>query len=153
MHHCGECLPSCPHDASPATGAVDLALAIAEAGNGALILAPEAVAHFHPATPEQLVNACYEAGFRLVSRGVIGDELVAQEYLRLWEDPDWGTLVRSTDPVVVAAITAHYPELVPYLAPVTTPAVAEARFLRRSPRQHAPGGICRGQRGGKRQGT
>ena len=56
---------------------VDLALAIAEGGNGALILAPEAVAHFHPATPEQLVNACYEAGFRLVSRGVIGDERAA----------------------------------------------------------------------------
>lgn len=128
---CGECLPSCPHDAITATGAVDHALAIAEAGTGALILAPEAVAHFHPATPEQLVNACYEAGFRLVSRGVIGDELVAQEYLRLWEDPDWGTLIRSTDPVVVAAVTSHYPELVPYLAPVTIPCVAEARFLRR----------------------
>jgi diguanylate cyclase (GGDEF)-like protein len=127
---CGECLPACPHDAIGTTGAVDVALAIAEAGNGALILAPEAVAHFHPATPEQLVNACYEAGFKLVSRGVIGDELVAQEYLRLWEDSDWGTLVRSTDPVVVASITAHYPELVPYLAPITMPSVAEARFLR-----------------------
>ena len=128
---CGECLPSCPHDAITATGAVDRALAIAEAGTGALILAPEAVAHFHPATPEQLVNACYEAGFRLVSRGIIGDELVAQEYLRLWEDPDWGTLIRTTDPVVVAAISAHYPELIPYLAPVTIPCLAEARFLRR----------------------
>ncbi len=128
---CGECVPACPHEAIAATGAVDKALAIAEAGTGALILAPEAVAHFHPATPEQLVNACYEAGFRLVSRGVLGDELVAQEYLTLWEDPDWGTLVRSTDPVVVAAITAHYPELVPYLAPITHPCVAEARFLRK----------------------
>ncbi|MDX2262930.1 MAG: diguanylate cyclase [Gemmatimonadales bacterium] len=129
--HCGECIPSCPHDAISSAGAVDRALAIAESGNGALILAPEAVAHFHPASPEQLVNACYEAGFRLVSRGVIGDELVAQQYLRLWEDPDWGTLIRSTDPVAVAAITAHYPELVPYLAPITYPCVAEARFLRR----------------------
>ncbi|MGH7584572.1 MAG: diguanylate cyclase, partial [Gemmatimonadales bacterium] len=127
---CGECIPACPHDAIAATGAVEAALALAEAGDGALILAPEAVAHFHPATPEQIVNACYEAGFRLVSRGVIGDELVAHEYLRLWEDPDWGTLVRTTDPVVVAAITAHYPELVPYLAPITMPSVAEARFLR-----------------------
>jgi diguanylate cyclase (GGDEF)-like protein len=127
---CGECIPACPHEALAATGAVDRALAIAEAGTGALILAPEAAAHFHPATPEQLVNACYEAGFRLVSRGIVGDELVAQEYLRLWEDPDWGTLIRSTDPVVVAAITAHYPELIPYLAPVTYPCVAEARFLR-----------------------
>ena len=133
---CGECVPACPHDAIAATGAVDKALAIAEAGTGALIMAPEAVAHFHPATPEQLVNACYEAGFRLVSRGVIGDELVAQQYLTLWEDSDWGTLVRSTDPVVVAAVTAHYPELVPYLAPITYPCVAEARFLRN---QHGNG--------------
>ena len=127
---CGECIPACPHLALTGVGAVDRALEVAEAGNGALILAPEAMAWFHPATPEQLVNACYEAGFRHVSRGVVGDELVAQEYLRLWEDPDWGTLIRSTDPVVVAAIVAHHPELIPYLAPVTHPCVAEARFLR-----------------------
>ena len=118
---CGECLPACPHTAIAATGAVDHALAIAEAGTGALILVPEAAAYFHPATPEQLVNACYEAGFRLVSRGILGDELVAAEYQRLWEDPDWGTLIRSTDPVVVAAISAHHPELMPYLAPITYP--------------------------------
>jgi diguanylate cyclase (GGDEF)-like protein len=127
---CGECVPACPHDAISAIGTVDQALAVAEAGTGALILAPEATAWFHPATPEQLVNACYEAGFKHVSRGVMGDELVAQEYLALWEDPDWGTLIRSTDPVVVAAISARHPELVPYLAPVTYPALAEARFLR-----------------------
>ncbi len=127
---CGECLTACPHDAILATGEVERAVAIAEAGTGVLILAPEATAHFHPATPEQLVNACYEAGFRHVSRGIVGDELVAQEYLTLWEDSDWGTLIRSTDPVVVGAITAHHPELVPYLAPVTYPSVAEARFLR-----------------------
>jgi diguanylate cyclase (GGDEF)-like protein len=127
---CGECIPACPHDAILANGALDHAMAIADTGVGALILAPEAAAHFYPATPEQLVNACYQAGFRHVTRGVLGDELVAQEYLRLWEDPDWGTLVRSTDPVAVAAITAHHPELVPYLAPITYPSVAEARFLR-----------------------
>ena len=126
---CDECIPACPHDAIGRHGALDRALAIAEAGTGALILTPEAAAWFHPDSPEQVVNACYAAGFRVVSRGVVGDELVAQEYLRLWDDPDWGTVIRSTDPVVVAAITAHHPELVPYLAPITYPAVAEARFL------------------------
>ena len=30
---------------------------------------------------------------------------------------------------ISAAITAHYPELIPYLAPVTPPAVAEARVI------------------------
>jgi diguanylate cyclase (GGDEF)-like protein len=55
---------------------------------------------------------------------------VATEYLKLWREEGWGTLIRSTDPVVVETIRRDYPELVPYLAPVTIPAVAEARYLR-----------------------
>ncbi len=133
---CGECYSVCPHDAVVVSGELGRALAIATQGDGVLILGPESVAHFYPATPEQLINACYAAGFRAVTRGVIGDELVAAEYLRLWEEEGWGTLIRSTDPVVVDTIRAQYPELIPYLAPVTVPPVAEARYLRGL---HGPG--------------
>ncbi len=127
---CGLCVPACPHDAIEVTGELGRAMAVAARGGGVLILAPEAAAHFYPATPEQVVNACYAAGFRMVTRGVIGDELVAAEYLRLWREDGWGTLIRSTDPVIVDTVRREYPELVPYLAPVTIPAVAEARYLR-----------------------
>jgi len=127
---CGQCLPACPHGAVTVNGEVGRALAIASQGDGVLILSPESVAYFYPATPEQLINACYAAGFRVVTRGVIGDELVAAEYLKLWEGEPWGTMIRSTDPVVVDTVRVQYPELVPYLAPVTVPAVAEARYLR-----------------------
>jgi diguanylate cyclase (GGDEF)-like protein len=133
---CGLCLPACPHGAISARGELARAIGAAVRGDGVLILSPEAVTHFFPATPEQLVNAAYAAGFRTVTRGVIGDELVAEKYLELWDDPSWGTLIRSTDPVVVEAIEREYPELVPYLAPVTTPAEAEARYLRAL---HGPG--------------
>jgi diguanylate cyclase (GGDEF)-like protein len=133
---CGECFSVCPHDAVVVSGELGRALAIASQGDGVLILSPESAAHFYPASPEQVINACYAAGFRMVTRGVIGDELVAQEYLRLWEEEGWGTLIRSTDPVVVDTIRAQYPELIPYLAPVTVPAVAEARYLRAL---HGPG--------------
>ena len=142
---CGQCLPACPHGAVKVNGEIGRALAIASEGDGVLILSPESVAHFYPATPEQVINACYLAGFRAVTRGVIGDELVAAEYLKLWEEEPWGTLIRSTDPVVVDTVRLRYPELVPYLAPVTVPAVAEARYLRA---QHGPGlkiayaGVC-----------
>lgn len=142
---CGQCVPACPHGAVKVNGEIGRALAIASNGDGVLILSPESVAHFYPATPEQLINACYEAGFRAVTRGVIGDELVAAEYLKLWEEEPWGTLIRSTDPVVVETVRARYPELLPYLAPVAQPAVAEARYLRA---QHGPGlkiacaGVC-----------
>jgi diguanylate cyclase (GGDEF)-like protein len=133
---CGQCVPACPHGAVKVNGEIGRALAIAATGEGVLILSQESVAHFFPATPEQLINACYAAGFRAVTRGVIGDELVAAEYLKLWENEPWGTLIRSTDPVVVETVRSQYPELVPYLAPVTVPAVAEARYLRA---QHGAG--------------
>jgi diguanylate cyclase (GGDEF)-like protein len=128
---CGQCYAVCPHDAVRVNGEVGRALAIAAQGDGVLILSPEMAAHFYPATPEQVVNACYAAGFRTVTRGIIGDELVAAEYIKLWQDEPWGTMIRSTDPVVVDTVRSKYPELIPYLAPVTTPPVAEARHLRK----------------------
>jgi diguanylate cyclase (GGDEF)-like protein len=127
---CGLCLPACPHSAIEATGDMPRALELVLSGRAALILPVECAAYFYPATPEQVVNACYAAGFRTVHRGVLGDELVAREYLSLWSDDGWGTMLRSTCPVIVETVRTQYPELVPYLAPVATPIAAEARYLR-----------------------
>ncbi|HSG81422.1 MAG TPA: diguanylate cyclase, partial [Gemmatimonadota bacterium] len=80
--------------------------------------------------PEQVLNACYAAGFRAVYPGVVGDELVAHEYLRLWRKDSDRTTIRSTSPIVVEYVRRRYPELVAFLAPVVTPAVAQARYLR-----------------------
>ncbi len=126
----GACLPECPHGAIRVRGDMDRALQLAESGNAVLILAVEAAVHFYPHVPEQVVNACYRAGFRAVHHGVVGDELVAQEYAQLWADPNWGTMIRSTCPVVIERIQNEYPELVPYLAPVKTPLGAEASYHR-----------------------
>src|SRR5437763_8337441 len=128
---CGLCLPACPHDAIKATGDVPRAIELALAGRAALILSVECAVFFYPATPEQVVNACYAAGFRTVHRGVLGDELVAKEYLTLLADQEWGSMIRSTCPVIVETVRTQYPELIPYLAPVATPIAAEARYLKR----------------------
>ncbi len=126
----GACLPECPHGAIRVKGDVDRALQLAESGNAVLILAVEAAVHFYPHTPEQVVNACYRSGFRAVHHGVVGDELVAEEYGKLWADPNWGTMIRSTCPVVIERIQSEYPELVPYMAPIKTPLGAEASYHR-----------------------
>ncbi len=126
----GSCLPECPHDAIRAVGDWERAEELARSGAAILILAVEATAHFYPHTPEQVVNACYRAGFRAVHHGVLGDELVAEEYHKLLSDHNWGTMIRSTCPVVVERIQLEYPELVPYLAPVKTPLAAEAGYHR-----------------------
>jgi hypothetical protein len=87
------CLPACPHEAIVPTGDYARALEIVLGGRAVLILSVEGAAFFYPATPEQVVNAAYAAGFRTVHRGVLGDELVAREYARLWA---FGAPVRSS---------------------------------------------------------
>src|SRR6185312_15524371 len=129
----GLCLPACPHEAIIAVGDATRALEFALSRNAVLILSVESAAWFYPATPEQVVNACYAAGFNTVHRGVLGDELVAKEYLDRWNEEEWGrggTTIRSTCPVIVETIKSQYPELIPYLAPVATPIEAEARYLK-----------------------
>ena len=129
----GLCLPACPHEAIIAVGDFGPALEFALSRKAVLILSVESAAYFYPATPEQVVNACYAAGFCTVHRGVLGDELVAKQYLDLWEEEGWGTsgtIIRSTCPVIVETIRNQYPELIPYLAPVATPVEAEARYLK-----------------------
>jgi diguanylate cyclase (GGDEF)-like protein len=128
----GLCLPACPHEAVIAVGDATKALEYALSRKAVLILSVESAAYFYPATPEQVINACYAAGFATVHRGVLGDELVAKQYLDLWAEEEWGsgTVIRSTCPVIVETIKKQYPELIPYLAPVATPIEAEARYLK-----------------------
>jgi diguanylate cyclase (GGDEF)-like protein len=142
---CGVCLPACPHDAIVALGDEARAFELARGGQSVLILSVESAAYFYPATPEQVVNACYAAGYAIVHRGVLGDELVAKEYLELWADEGWGTMIRSTCPVIVETVRTQYPELIPYLAPVATPIAAEARYLKAMYGQDTPvvyAGVC-----------
>src|SRR6266568_2001046 len=129
----GLCLPACPHEAIIAVGDATRALEFTLSHKAVLILSVESAAWFYPASPEQVVNACYAACFGVVHRGVLGDELVAKQYLDLWAEEEWGTggtVIRSTCPVIVETIKSQYPELIPYLAPVATPIEAEARYLK-----------------------
>ena len=144
----GLCYPACPHEAIIAVGDATRALEYTLSHKAVLILSVESAVWFYPSTPEQVVNACYAAGFGTVHRGVLGDELVAKEYLDLWGEEGWGTggtIIRSTCPVIVETIKNQYPELIPYLAPVATPIEAEARYLKAMYGQDTPivyAGVC-----------
>jgi hypothetical protein len=127
------------------------AVSLAESGEAVLVLSVETEVYFHPLAPEQLVNAGYASGFRTVFRGVVGDELVAEEYRALMADPSWGTMIRSTCPVIVERVRREFPELVPYMAPVKTPLDAEAEYIRELFGAEVPivyAGVCIAEAGG-----
>jgi diguanylate cyclase (GGDEF)-like protein len=137
---CGLCVPACYHDAIDVVGDADPSRTALEQGRAALILPTEATVFFYPATPEQLINACFAAGFERIYFESVGDELVAGEYLRLWRENEGRSWVRSTSPIVVNYCRTKLPELLPFLAPVVTPAVALARYIRALERAAVPAG-------------
>lgn len=126
----GLCVEACPHDAIDVVGDRARVRELLASGSTVLVLAGEAAVHFHPHALEQVVNACFRVGFIGVHHGVVGEELVAAEYLRLCSDTRWQTMIRSTCPILVEKIRSEYPELVRYLAPVVTPLKAEVDYLR-----------------------
>jgi diguanylate cyclase (GGDEF)-like protein len=128
---CGLCVPACYHDAIDVVGDIQPCMDSIDAGRALLILPNEISVYFFPATPEQILNACFRAGFQSVYFEAIGDELIAAEYLRLWNAGGYRSWLRSTSPVVVNYCRTRAPELLPFLAPVVTPAVALARYIRR----------------------
>ena len=128
---CGLCVPSCFHEAIDVKGDLDRCLSSLEAGRATLILPTEVIVFFYPATPEQVINACFSAGFHRVYFETVGDELVAGEYLSIWRTSDRRSWLRSTSPIVVNYCRTKLPELLPFLAPIVTPAVALARYIRR----------------------
>jgi diguanylate cyclase (GGDEF)-like protein len=127
---CGLCVPACYHEAIDVQGDLKRCREAVEAKRAALILPTEAIVFFYPATPEQLINACFSAGFERIYFETVGDELVAGEYLSLWRDSDRRSWLRSTSPIVVNYCRTKLPELLPFLAPVVTPAVALGRYIR-----------------------
>lgn len=128
---CGLCVPSCHHDAIDVVGNAESCRAALEAGEAVVILPTEISVYFFPATPEQIINSCFEIGFASVYFETLGDELVAAEYLRLWKEGEGRSWLRSTSPIVVDYCRTKTPELLPFLAPVVTPAIALARYVRR----------------------
>ncbi|MCL7963803.1 MAG: diguanylate cyclase [marine benthic group bacterium] len=127
---CGICVPSCHHEAIDVVGDLDLCRDAMETGNAVLLLPTEANVYFYPATPEQLLNACYAAGFAAVYYEQLGDELVARAYEQLLSSSSRRAWVRSTSPIVVNYCRTKLPELLPFLAPVATPSVALSRYVR-----------------------
>lgn len=94
------------------------------------ILAPEYLAGFYPMTTEQLAFLIERAGFYGYEDTVLGEEMVASQYLRYFASEPEFPVVRSTCPAATIWIEKYYPDLTGFLAPVITPMTAQARLAR-----------------------
>ena len=94
------------------------------------LLATEFTAALHPLTTAQVERSLELLGFYAVESTLLGEELVAVEYERLHTRSDMLFVLRSTCPVATDFVRMYYPALVPALAPVVPPYIAQARLIK-----------------------
>jgi len=94
------------------------------------LLASEFIAALHPMTPAQIERSLETLGFWAVETTLLGEEIVAEAYEQLHHREDILLSVRSTCPVAVDFVRKFYPALVPALAPIVPPYVAQAKLIR-----------------------
>jgi len=128
--YCGRCTVACP-GSSLELGDIGAAYGfLAEGRRTVAILAPEYPASFYPMSSEQLAFLIELAGFYGHEDTVLGEELVARQYLRHFAAGHDFPVIRSTCPAAITWVEKYYPDLSDYLAPVVSPMVAQASLVK-----------------------
>ncbi|CCO07291.1 [Fe-Fe] hydrogenase large subunit C-terminal domain-containing protein [Desulforamulus hydrothermalis] len=126
--HCGQCILACPQQAKkPVSDLKQVQQLISQGTPVVAVVAASFVSALPLPNPDVLPTLLRELGFAEVQETSVGAGLVTKKYLELgFAQP----LIVSYCPVVVNLIERHYPELIPMLAPVVSPMVAQGRIIK-----------------------
>lgn len=129
---CGNCVRVCAKSAKQIVSSVAEVRALLSSGRRVLAcLAPSFPAELSETLDyRQLVGGLLELGFAAVHEVAFGADLVAAEYRRLLATCNGRRYISSACPAIVGFVERYHPELVDRLAPIVSPMVALARYLR-----------------------
>ena len=128
---CGECFIVCPQDAKIIRDDTDRAKALLAAGAPVWAsVAPSFAAAFPGVGIESMEAALQKLGFDGAEETAIGATLVKKEYEDMIREGEQAVIISSCCPSVNLLIRRHYPETLPYLAPVISPLEAHCRDLK-----------------------
>jgi signal transduction histidine kinase/NAD-dependent dihydropyrimidine dehydrogenase PreA subunit len=130
---CGSCIKVCAQNAKRWEDAVPPVRELLGTHRQVVAcLAPSFPAFFHDCHPLQVVNALKRLGFNKVMEVAFGAELIVRnEYIPLLRNDSREYLITSPCPALVKYIEKFAPDLLEYLAPVVSPAVALGRYIKK----------------------
>lgn len=128
---CGKCLQSCPQNAKMIRSDIQLVRDMIGHGEKVYVCLSAACAAVYGAdAKERLAEAFYAAGFSGICEEAEGAAVVRQCYEQmLLENPEQ-VLITSACPTVVMLAQKHYPDVLPYVAKIQTPAVVSAQLVK-----------------------
>ncbi len=128
---CGNCIQVCTRGAKKPVGSLgEVTDLLASDKKIAAIIAPSFPAEFSEVSPERLAGTIRAIGFDYVCEVAFGADLVARAYKKLLIDNPDKKYIGVTCPAVVSYVEKYLPDLVPRLAPIASPMVAEAKVVK-----------------------
>lgn len=128
---CGKCTLICPQNAKQIASDLNKVRDWLINGDRVIVsLAPSFVGVFPGVHFDQLAGALKKLGFERVEETAIGATEVSKEYARLAAAGDMPNLITTCCPSVVMLVEKYFPDLLPQLAGVPSPAVTHAKQIR-----------------------
>ena len=129
---CGNCVRVCSQGAKRVLDQTEqVTHLLASNQKVAALVAPSFPAEFEECEYESVVGVLRSLGFSYVHEVGFGADLVARSYRELLESDLDGHHIASTCPALVSYVERYYPDLVPRLAPIVSPMLAQARVIHR----------------------
>ena len=128
---CGRCFVVCPQNAKQIRDDIPAAKALIASGSRVYAsIAPSFIANYTNVTLRSLDSALKKLGFAGVEETALGAELVKKQYDALVDASQRGVIISSCCPTVNMLIQKHYPDALPYLAPVISPMLAHCADIK-----------------------
>jgi iron only hydrogenase large subunit-like protein len=130
---CGTCVRECPQSAKRYRNDLEKVKRLLSSGNRvACSIAPSFAGYFTDRLRRRIPSALRVLGFSHVSETAVGAFFAAQATAKFWKErgQDQPTVV-SACPACVDYILHYKPQYAAYIAPVVSPMVAHAQYIRR----------------------
>jgi iron only hydrogenase large subunit-like protein len=127
--HCGHCIRVCDHGARDYTDDTELFFTrLKQGAKISALVAPAIRSSF--SDYKRLIGFLKDAGVNLVFDVSFGADICTWAYLKAVSEENLKSIIAQPCPVIVNYIQKYSPELIPSLAPIHSPAMCSAVFMR-----------------------
>jgi len=127
---CGECIRVCDHDARFYCDDTEEFFEGLEKGEKISVLVAPAVRNNFP-DYKKLLGLLKELGVNLIFDVSFGADITTWAYLKTIKEKQISSIIAQPCPVIVSYIQHYQTELLPYLAPIQSPAMCAAIYLKK----------------------
>jgi len=128
---CGKCTLVCPQNAKSVHSSIDNVLELLKGDNKVIAsVAPSFVSSFNIDDFSIMKIALCKLGFFDAEETSMGANVVVKEYEKLLNSGKYKNFITSACPSINRMIQIYFPEALPYLAPVDSPAIVHAKMIK-----------------------